>query len=77
MIDKIIKVILKDAEDKRIGASYSGSCGDGGADKLESQVKFYNYGRQGTIPPEWSEYEIQIDTEYQDYLKLKGKFEKR
>lgn len=74
-IDKIIEEIMKDCETKRTNAAYSGSYGDNGASDLEKQIKFYQYGRKGIIPPEWKQYENKIDPEYQEFLRLKKKFE--
>lgn len=79
-LDKIIALIRRDAEDRRTGAEFSGRWDDGGAECLLDQIKFFNYGRSGTIPHEWEKYRVQAqkeaDGEYQDYLRLKDKFEK-
>jgi hypothetical protein len=72
---RIIDIILKDAENIRITAGFYGSFDDGGASVLESQVKFYEYGARGIIPPEWKKYENKLDPEYSKYLELKKKFE--
>lgn len=46
---------------------------------LYTQVKFYEYGQRGVIPPEWKDYETaartERDPEYATYLRLKEKFE--
>ena len=77
-IDKIIELVLKDAEDRREGAGMSGSYSDGGASDLETQVEYYRYGRDGDLPPDWRKYakeaKDKADPEYEQYLRLKGKF---
>lgn len=79
LIDKIIALILKDAEDRRTAAGYGGRFDDGGAGILQAQVQFYQYGARGILPPEWNEYrkqaETQADPEYAEYVRLKRKFE--
>jgi hypothetical protein len=50
---------------------------DGGAGRLEEQIKFYNYGRQAIVPQEWDSYKQQLDPEYAEYKRLKEKFERR
>lgn len=72
--DKIIQLVLKDAEHARINAGYSGRWDDGGANKFEEQVKFFQYGLNATLPPEWKQYELLLDPEYNEYLRLHKKF---
>lgn len=74
LIDKLIPLVLKDAENKKLDAGMGGRWDDGGASVLENQVKFYQYGLKGQVPPEWKEYEKQLDPEYIEYLRLKRKF---
>jgi hypothetical protein len=76
-IDEVIKLVKADAEKKRQNASYNGEMSDGGAGRLEEQIKFYNYGRQAIVPQEWDSYKQQLDPEYAEYKRLKEKFERR
>lgn len=73
-IDQLIAAVLNDAKDRREAAGFAGEWSDRGATDLETQVRFYNYGRQGTIPPEWVKYQKEFDPEYNEYLRLKKKF---
>lgn len=75
-IQKLINLVLADAKKSREDAGYSGRMDDGGASRLEDQVKFYNYGRNGATPPEWEHYEKQLDPEFQEYQRLKKKFDR-
>ena len=79
IMDKVFSMILKDAEDRATSAGYSGSWGDGGAEVLRNQVRFYQCGMNGTLPSEWEKYFDQVvresDSEYAEYLRLKKKFE--
>lgn len=74
VVNQIITKVLEHAKHKREQAGYNGEYGDGVASILEMQVKFYNYGRENKIPPEWKDYEKQLDPEYTEYLRLKQKF---
>lgn len=74
LIDKLIPLVLKDAENKKFDAGMGGRWDDGGAARLEDQVKFFQYGMKGQIPPEWDQYQKLLDPEYIEYLRLKRKF---
>lgn len=73
-IEDLIALVLKDAHIREENAGYSGQMHDGGAERLRDQVKFFRYGLTNTQPPEWENYKVQLDPEYQTYLKLKSKF---
>lgn len=73
-VDELIKLALKNAHNRRENAGFSGLHHDDGASLIESNVKFYNYGRAGQIPPEWEEYQKLLDPEYQEFLRLQKKF---
>ena len=74
----VFLIIEKEAETRNLNAAYGGSHGDGGASILRDQVKFYKYGRDGLIPPEWEPYirqaERERDPEYAELMRLKKKF---
>jgi hypothetical protein len=74
LFDKIISIIQREAHDARESAGYNGSMHDGGASRLEEQIRFFEYGLVCTFPPEWEAYKKQIDPEYTEYLRLKRKF---
>lgn len=74
LIDKVMALVLKDAENKKLDAGYSGRWDDGGANRLEEQVKFFKLGMAGTLPPDWDKYKRELDPEYVEYLRLKRKF---
>ena len=77
-IEKVMDLILKDADNKKETAAYNGSMNDDGASRLKEQVSFYKAGRQGVIPLEWSKYAEESkkisDPEYSEYIRLKNKF---
>lgn len=73
-VDALIKLVLADAHQKRESSGQGGHHHDGGASVIETQVKFYNYGRAGRIPTEWKVFESQLDPEYQEFQRLKQKF---
>lgn len=78
-IDNLIEFILKKADKLQESAGYNGSWDDGGASRLRDEVKFYRYGQSKSIPKEWKkhvkEFSQEIDPEYDEYLRLKEKFE--
>lgn len=76
-VDAIIKLVLAAAKKAREDAGYGGRHDDGGEGRMKDQVKFYNYGREGIIPPEWKEHEIKLDPEYAEYQRLQQKFGQR
>ena len=73
-IERLKQVILEVAGNKRDYAGHGGRMDDGGAARLEDQVRFFTLGQQGDIPVEWSEYEKYLDPEWEEYQRLKGKF---
>lgn len=75
-IDTIIKIVLEDAKLCETNAGFSGAYDDGGATRLRDAVKYYKYGCEMIVPPEWKQYLIKLDPEYEKYLELKKKFEK-
>lgn len=84
LLDKVIELRLADAESARLSAAYGGAYHDGGSGNLLNQVKFFNYGRNGTFPPEWNEtlkkakkilLQEENSVEYRKFLELKKKFE--
>lgn len=73
--ERLIYKILDVAKKLREDAGYDGRWDDGGAARLEEQVRFYCAGGAiGPIPFEWREYEKLIDPEYETYQRLKEKF---
>lgn len=75
LLDKLMAMVLKDAEYKRTAAGYNGLISDNGASLLELQVRFFKMGMKGTVPSEWEVYKKALDPEYMEYLRLKKKFE--
>jgi hypothetical protein len=77
-IEAVIALVLADAHDSREAAGMGGRWDDGGASRLEEQVKFFRYGISRCMPPEWEKYARQVennaDPEYKTYLRLKDKF---
>jgi len=78
-IEKVMSLILKDADQKQDDAGRGGMMHDGGASRLREQVLFYKAGLNNTIPKEWEEYSKKSkrisDPEYSEYVRLKNKFE--
>jgi hypothetical protein len=85
-IEKKIKLVAKQL---RLDAGYSGLHGDNGASKLLESMEMFKLGvlagmtatQNNTdlidVPTQWSGYFITEDPEYQEYLRLKDKFQNR
>jgi len=78
-IEELLECILKEADTREYNACAGGESHDGGARALRDQVSCYRHGMAGTVPPTWSSildiYFKEKEAEYQDYLRLKQKFE--
>lgn len=70
------RLVEADAETRRENAAMGGHTHDGGASRLLEQVKFFNYGKAGTVPPEWGKYVKELDPEWLEYQRLQAKFGK-
>jgi|GEM_PF-2093496 len=80
LIEAIMAMVLREAEERRTDAGYKDKWDDGGASILEAQVKFYKHGQRGEIPAEWKEHahtvENKSDPEWAEYQRLHKKFHK-
>lgn len=86
LVDKVISLILREAQDRRDDAGFSGSHSDGGASRLENEVAMWRMGRDGVFPPEWEKYvekaeklfrieAARKDPGYKDYERIKSLIE--
>lgn len=75
-IEKVMEIVLQEADERQRAAGHNGERGDGGASMLRQQVKFYKMGMAGHVPIEWEKYKQKLDPEWKEYLRLKEKFEK-
>ncbi|TVX85969.1 hypothetical protein [Paenibacillus agilis] len=74
-IERIVAVVRGKAEDLRMTAAYNGERGDGGSGRIIEQIQYFEYGRQGVIPPDWEKtYGHFLDEEWKEYERLKRKF---
>ena len=73
-IERLIALVLADAQEKRTNAGYAGAWDDGGASRIEDQVKFYRYGQRNSIPEEWAVHAHKLDPEWAEYERLRAKF---
>lgn len=73
-IEKVIELVLREANDLEQAAGFSGSHTDGGASRLRDQVRFYKMGAEGVMPSEWSKYELTLDEDYETWQRLNKKF---
>lgn len=79
MVDgAVFLAIEREVESRALNAGYNGSYSDGGASVLREQVKYYKYGRDGILPPEWEPYQLQAlresDPDWAELMRLKKKF---
>jgi hypothetical protein len=77
---KIMTLVLAKAYFDKQSAEMNGRYDTTETRILESQVEYFRYGLEGTLPPAWHKYEKQVsqeaDPEYQEYLRLQKKFNK-
>ncbi|WP_090739417.1 hypothetical protein [Paenibacillus sp. Mc5Re-14] len=77
-IAKIIEAVRKEIKSNETMADYEmrgSSRYKHRAELLFNQIKFFEYGREGVVPPEWNhEYGHLLDDEWTEYQRLKEKF---
>jgi hypothetical protein len=81
---QIIETISEKAKRLRDNAAYGGAHSDGGASKLEKNLGFFVLGFKAggntdlntevEVPTAWTDYFFRQDPEYNEYLRLKSKF---
>lgn len=76
ILEKIMSLVTAAAEAARYDAGMGGRYDDGGASRLDDQVKFFRYGLNAQLPPEWEKYKTTLDPEYNEYIRLQKKFGK-
>jgi hypothetical protein len=80
-INKVLELVLAEADTRRLNAGYAGAYGDGGATDLRKAVEYYRYGMTGELPPAWQPYadkaRREADPEWAEYQRLQAKFEKK
>lgn len=75
-IDKLKALVREESE--KLTASAGGRIESSSlAMLLAEQVKFYEYGQSDIIPPEWESYRAKLDPEWDEYQRLRAKFEGR
>jgi hypothetical protein len=79
LVKELVSKVLLEAAKKRADAGFSGSYSDGGAGQMVRELAAWISGLQKEIPISFEGLEKDIllhkDPEYQEYLKLKNKFE--
>lgn len=88
---QIVETITQKANEMRTNAAYGGEHGDGGASRLEQDLEFFALGfktqtgnmgisdleTKVDVPYAWQKYFFRQDPEYDEYLRLKNKFENK
>ena len=78
VIERVIGLVLADAERRRMDAGYGGHHHDGGASQTEREVSIYRAGMEGRLPAEWQAFEEQArreaDPEWAEFRRLSQKF---
>lgn len=77
-LSAVMSRVLQEAKNREMDAAHGGRHDDGGATDLRTAVRYYQYGQQGVLPPEWQAFADQEarqqDPEYAEYQRLKAKF---
>ena len=75
-----IQHLREKAEKAKMNAAYSGAHHDGGYSFQMARIQFYLYGQSSIFPKEWEEdykeFLVISEPEYQEYLRLKRKYER-
>lgn len=78
-IEAVLKKILAHADSKRLDAGMGGHHHDGGASAMIREIQMFEDGMNGIVPQTWIEYAKEIrneaDPEWDDFQRLKAKFE--
>jgi len=76
--EEAIDLVIKDAELKKEDAGYNGSYDDGGYSSTMYMIKVFregmDYALNGTTPDFLKDYLKKLDPEYQEFIRLKKKF---
>ncbi len=79
-IEDLISAMYRKAEDMKHSAGMNGEWHDGGASSLISEIEAFKCGMTGQVPNDWlevaSQMKNQADPDWEQYQKLKTKFEK-
>lgn len=75
-INLVMDEVLKEADKLAKDAGYAGEYGDRGAAFLREKVRFYKMGMNQEVPKEWLHYMDKMTPEYEEYMRLKKKFER-
>ncbi len=83
---QIVDTISEKVNRLRENAAYAGAHNDGGASSLEKQLGFFilgfkagghtDFNLEVEVPTAWQDYFFRQDPEYDEYIRLKNKFEK-
>ena len=84
---QIVETITEKANEMRTKAAYGGEYEDGGASTLEQNLEFFVLGfkthggldlnTEVQVPSAWQKYFFRQDPEYDEYFRLKNKFENK
>lgn len=75
ILEKLFKLLAEEAENRALSAHYNGSFNDGGATAILEEVDIYKKGMNMEIPKQWEKHLAKLDSEYDEYIRLKKKFE--
>lgn len=75
VIKRLFLLLEEEAEQKAISAHHNGAFNDGGASAILKDIELYKKGMDLEIPEQWEKHFIKLDSEYDEYIRLKKKFE--
>ena len=77
-VEKLLGIVLADADDRERDAGLGGRFDDGGAGALRREVEAYRCGMAREVPSTWKHYAEQLlreaDPEYAEFKRLTAKF---
>lgn len=75
VLEKLFKLLAEEADDRANSAYYNGAFNDGGASAIFEEIDIYKKGMNMEIPKQWEKHLVKLDAEYDEYIRLKNKFE--
>lgn len=76
LVDEMLRQVEDNAKQMDTNYAFSGGAGSSGS-HLRELATYYNYGRQGQIPPEWEPLIDTLDPDWITYQALHAKFRGR
>lgn len=75
VLETIFIMVEKEADKRAYEAGMGGHHHDGGSTVMKTEVNLYKKGMKLEMPKQWEKHLQTLDEEYDEYIRLKNKFE--